>query len=262
MIVDGKSIAAELLEQVQKEVAKMPELTLTAITCAPNFETQKYLELKKKRAASAGISLNVVELSVDTTTEQAIECVQKVAAESHGVVVQLPLSEHIDKDAVLRAVPVDKDPDVFSYGEKRDRILPPVIGAIDEISKLHKVEWKNKRVVVLGQGTLVGKPAARYARKMGARVRIYEEGTLDQSSLKTADIIITGIGQPAFITPDMVQDKVIMFDAGTSEDGGQLVGDVAAAVSDKAALMTPVPGGIGPITIAYLLHNLVTLAAK
>jgi methylenetetrahydrofolate dehydrogenase (NADP+)/methenyltetrahydrofolate cyclohydrolase len=179
-----------------------------------------------------------------------------------GVVVQLPLPSQIDKDSVLQAVPREKDPDVFCYGEKHDRLLPPVVGAIDEISKLHKVEWKNKKVVILGEGTLVGKPAARYARKKGAKVRIYTREKFDITSLKTADIIVSGIGQPAFIKSDMVSEGVILFDAGTSEDGGVLVGDVDKGVAEKASLLTPVPGGIGPITIAYLLSNLVQLVRQ
>jgi len=261
MLVDGKAIAAEILDQVKTDVEAIGRtVTLTAVTCAPNFETKKYLEMKKKRAASVGITLQIVALPVETTTEEMTSAVYTSAQETDGVVVQLPLPEHIDKETVLRAVPVAKDPDVFGYGEKRDKVLPPVVGAIDEISKLHEVEWTNKRVVILGQGTLVGKPAARYARKRGARVRVYEDGTLDQSSLKTADIIISGIGQPHFIKPDMIKEGVILFDAGTSEDGGVLVGDVHPDAESVAALLTPVPGGIGPITIAYLLKNVVQLA--
>ena len=263
MIVDGKAIATVILESVQAEVDSSGHVyTMTAVTCAPNFETQNYLALKKRKAAAVGISLNVVELQKDVTTEEVIESVKAVAALSDGVVVQLPLPEHIDTEAVLQSVPLNKDPDGFSYGEKRDRLLPPVVGAIDEISKLHNVEWKNKRVVILGKGKLVGGPAARYARKQGARVRVYDDTNLDQSSLKTADIIVSGIGQPAFITASMLSQGVVMFDAGTSEDGGVLVGDAHADVAKVAALVTPVPGGIGPITIAYLLKNLVTLGSK
>jgi len=261
MLVDGKAIAAEILDQVKADVEAIGRpVTMTAVTCAPNFETKKYLEMKKKRAAAVGVTLHILELPAESTTEQVTNAVYSSAQETDGVVVQLPLPEHVDKELVLKAVPIDKDPDVFAYGEKRDRVLPPVVGAIDEISKLHEVEWKNKRVVVLGQGTLVGKPAARYARKRGARVRVYEDGTLDQSSLKTADIIISGIGQSHFIKPDMVQEGVVLFDAGTSEDGGVLVGDVHPDTESVAALLTPVPGGIGPITIAYLLKNVVQLA--
>ena len=263
MIVDGKAIAVDMLDSVKAEVDSLGQtLTMTAVTCAPNFETQKYLAMKKRRAAAAGISLNVIELPVDATTEQAIECVRAVAAQSNGVVVQLPLPEQIDATAVLQAVPPEKDPDGFSYGEKRDRLLPPVVGAIDVISSVHGIEWKNKRVVILGKGKLVGQPAARYARKQGARVRVYDETNLDQSSLKTADIIVSGIGQPAFLTAAMLTKGVVVFDAGTSEDGGVLVGDAHADVAEVASLLTPVPGGIGPITIAYLLKNLTSLSRQ
>jgi methylenetetrahydrofolate dehydrogenase (NADP+)/methenyltetrahydrofolate cyclohydrolase len=259
MKVDGNTIAENIISQLKSDMSSVPKLVLTAVACAPNFETQRYLALKQKRAAAVGISLNVVELPEDVTTEQTIECVAAVAEQSAGVVVQLPLPMHIDKASVLAAIPRAKDPDGFSYGEKNDRLLPPVVGAIDEISKVHEVEWKNKKVVILGKGTLVGVPVARYARKQGAKVRVYEEGTLDTSSLKTADIIVSGMGQPKFITADMVRDGVVLFDAGTSEDGGELVGDMHPDVANVAALYTPVPGGIGPLTIALLLRNLYQL---
>jgi len=259
MKVDGKQIAEDIFAQLKKALQSSPKLALAVVTCAPNFETQKYLAMKKHRAAAVGILLNVIELPADTTTGQVIECIEAVAKQSDGVVVQLPLPEDIDRDAVLKAVPVAKDPDGFSYGEKRDRLLPPVVGAIDEISRVHEVEWKNKRVVVLGQGKLVGIPAARYARKRGARVRVYEKDTLDISSLKTADIIISGIGQPKFIEPQMVSQGVTLFDAGTSEEGGELVGDMHPDTAAVTALYTPVPGWIGPLTITLLLRNLYDL---
>jgi len=263
MIIDGKAIAQELLATVQAQVTEAKRTyTMTAVVCAPNLATQKYLEMKTRRAASVGVVLTVVDLSADMTTDAMVSQVQTLAQQTDGIVVQLPLPEHIDKDQVLQAVPVDKDPDVFAYGEKRDRTLPPVVGAIDEISARHEIEWKNKRVVILGQGTLVGKPAARYARKRGARVRVYDDTNLDTSSLKTADIIVSGIGQPHFITASMVQPGVVLFDAGTSEDGGVLVGDVHPDCAAVAKLLTPVPGGIGPITIVYLLKNLVKLASQ
>jgi methylenetetrahydrofolate dehydrogenase (NADP+)/methenyltetrahydrofolate cyclohydrolase len=259
MKVDGKALALDILEQLKVDVQSSPKLTLVVITCTPNFETQKYLELKKRRAAAVGISLNIIELPEEATTDQMVDCVAAVGAQSSGVVVQLPLPIHIDRDTVLSAIPPAKDPDGFSYGEKRDRMLPPVVGAIDEVSQAHELEWKNKRVVILGQGRLVGVPAARYARKRGARVRVYEKDTLDISSLKTADIIISGMGHAKFIVPEMVAEGVVIFDAGTSEDGGELVGDMHPDVAAIASLYTPVPGGIGPLTIALLLRNLYQL---
>ena len=261
MTVDGREIAADILAALREEVLKLGRTPcLTAITCAPNFETKKYLEMKKQKAASVGVSLSVVELPVESKTEDVIRCVERVADETDGIVVQLPLPKHIDTEKVLAAVPVFKDPDGFLYGQDLKACLSPVVGAIDEISQRHGVVWEGKRVVVLGAGRLVGRPAAAYARERGAAVTVLTRETYDEAALRLADIIISGVGQPNLITPALVKEHVIIFDAGTSEDGGVLVGDVSPLVAEKASLLTPVPGGIGPITIAYLLRNLVRLA--
>ncbi len=262
--MDGKAIAEGILAEVAKVVAARPKggPQLTAITCAPNFETQKYLEMKKQKAFSAGVSLNIVELPAEATTEEVVACVLRVGSETDGVVVQLPLPVQVDKDVVLEAVPLNKDPDGFRYGKEEDSCLPPVVGAIDEISKVHDISWADKEVVILGEGRLVGLPSKHYAEARGAKVTTMNKDTFSEESLKKADIIVSGIGQPGFIKADMVKEGVVIFDAGTSEEGGVLVGDVAKEVASKAKLLTPVPGGIGPITIAYLLRNLVHLVRQ
>jgi methylenetetrahydrofolate dehydrogenase (NADP+)/methenyltetrahydrofolate cyclohydrolase len=261
MLVDGRALAADILEEVKHRVATLGRTPrLSAVTAAPNFETKKYLEMKKAKAAAVGIVLTVVELPAEVTTAAAVACVREVAAQSDGVVVQLPFPAQVDRAALLAAVPPEKDPDGFQYGRVADACLPPVVGAIDEISQRHQVVWQGKRVVVLGEGLLVGRPAAAYARGRGAVVSVLTKESYDAALLRQADIIISGIGQPHFITADLVQPGVVVFDAGTSEDGGVLVGDADPSVADVAALLTPVPGGIGPITIAYLLRNLVALS--
>ncbi|MCA9359131.1 bifunctional 5,10-methylenetetrahydrofolate dehydrogenase/5,10-methenyltetrahydrofolate cyclohydrolase [Candidatus Kaiserbacteria bacterium] len=263
MMVDGKAIATKILTEISKEVGQLSRPPkLSAITCAPNFETQKYLQLKKAKAASVGIGLNVVELSQMATTAEVVASIKQVLKDSDGIVVQLPLPPQIDRDAVLRAVPVEKDPDGFLYGVTVNACLSPVVGAIDEISKFYNVDWAGKKVIVLGQGRLVGLPAAAYARSKSDMVQVFEIDTFDEKELKTADIIVSGIGRPHFITKKMVKPGVVIFDAGTSEDGGVLVGDVHTEVASVASLLTPVPGGIGPITIAYLLRNLLRLSSQ
>lgn len=263
MMVDGRAIATKILTEISKEVRQLSRPPkLSAITCAPNFETQKYLQLKKAKAASVGIGLNVVELSQMATTAEVVASIKQVLKDSDGIVVQLPLPPQIDRDAVLRAVPVEKDPDGFLYGVAENACLSPVVGAIDEISKFYNVDWAGKKVIVLGQGRLVGLPAAAYARSKSDTVQVFEIDTFDEKELKTADIIVSGIGRPHFITKKMVKPRVVMFDAGTSEDGGVLVGDVHTEVASIASLLTPVPGGIGPITIAYLLRNLLRLSSQ
>jgi methylenetetrahydrofolate dehydrogenase (NADP+)/methenyltetrahydrofolate cyclohydrolase len=264
MIVDGKRIAENIYQTTADEVAQFSRVpTMAAITCAPNFETQKYLELKKRKAALVGIALRVVELPQDATTEEAITCVEAVASQVDGVVVQLPFPAHIDREAVLRAVPPAKDPDGFSYGTSTGVCIPPVTGAILEIAKVHDVSFLDKRIVVLGQGRLVGGPITHYLKTIGADVIALDQtDTTHLAVTKTADIVITGIGKAHFVTQDMVKEGVIIFDAGTSEDGGVVVGDVHPAVVHQATLFTPVPGGIGPITVAVLLRNLANLVRQ
>ncbi|MCA9355014.1 bifunctional 5,10-methylenetetrahydrofolate dehydrogenase/5,10-methenyltetrahydrofolate cyclohydrolase [Candidatus Kaiserbacteria bacterium] len=263
MIVEGSVIAEDILKSVAKVVAERSSvIRLSAITCAPNFETRKYLERKKKKAISVGIALNVVELPVDATTDDVVSSVLEVAKTVDGIVVQLPLPTQIDREAVLTAVPVGKDPDGFKYGKDNSACLPPVVGAIDEISHRHNVSWQGKRVVVLGQGRLVGAPVAEYARRLGVLVTILNRDSFDENVLQSADIIVSGVGQPHFIKPAMVKEGVVIFDAGTSEEKGLLAGDADPGLGSKAKLLTPVPGGIGPITIAYLLKNLVRLASQ
>jgi methylenetetrahydrofolate dehydrogenase (NADP+)/methenyltetrahydrofolate cyclohydrolase len=263
MIVDGKAIATQILAEVKETVLSQKKTPrLTAITCAPNFETKKYLEMKRAKAAAVGIALTVVELPETVTEVEAIACVETAEKNADGIVVQLPFPAHINRKRVLQAIPVEKDPDGFQYGQHPDAGLSPVVGAIDEISARYDVSWAGKQVVVLGEGVLVGAPAAHYARSKGAVVTVLTKETFSSEVLQSADIIISGVGQPHFIKPAMVKDGVVIFDAGTSEEGGVLAGDVDPAVASKASLLTPVPGGIGPITIAYLLRNLVSLVRQ
>jgi methylenetetrahydrofolate dehydrogenase (NADP+)/methenyltetrahydrofolate cyclohydrolase len=264
MIVDGKAIAGRIYAELSQAVAQLPRVpTMAAITCAPNFETRKYLELKKRKAAEVGIALRVVELDESVSTEEAVQCVASVSAHVDGVVVQLPFPAHINREALLAAIPVEKDPDGFSFGSSSVACIPPVTGAILAIAETHDVSFLNKEIVILGQGRLVGAPFERYVRMIGASVTVCTKDDTDPSAaLKTADIVVTGIGEPHFVTSDMVKEGVVIFDAGTSDDGGLVVGDVHPDVAHQAAVFTPVPGGIGPITIAVLLRNLVSLVRQ
>jgi methylenetetrahydrofolate dehydrogenase (NADP+)/methenyltetrahydrofolate cyclohydrolase len=128
---------------------------------------------------------------------------------------------------------------------------------------MHEVFFPMQRVVIAGKGRLVGAPAEVWAKKQGAAVQVITRDTQDnERAIQDAQILILGAGSPWFVTPDMVRDDVIIFDAGTSEDSGELKGDAHPDCAKKASLFTPVPGGIGPITIAILLRNLVTLVSR
>ncbi len=264
MIVDGKEIAAEILAEVKDKISTLPQAPrLTVFTCAPNFETQKFLALKQKRAQEVGIIVNVVTLDPRMLTTEVIRTVHEVLPVADGIVVQLPFPSTIDVASVLANIPASHDVDALLYDGRETTVLPPVVGAIDAIATRHKVVWDKAQVVVVGQGRLVGAPAALYARSKGAQVTILQKDTEDnEHKIKEADILILGAGVPGLVTKAMVKPGVVIFDAGTSEEGGMLVGDADADVESVATLVTPVPGGIGPITIAVLLRNVVTLAEK
>lgn len=256
MIINGKQIASQIYTEIADSARG---LRLTIFTCQPNFETQKYLHLKMKKAQMLGIETRVVEFPADCSTEEIFQSIGIDSVSADGVVVQLPFPKHIDREKIITAIPKEKDVDVMMYDGKGN-VLPPVTGAIAEIAKRHQVDFAGKNVVVLGEGLLVGRPAALWAVGQGANVTIINHLTENPDDiLHTADIIISGAGVPNLITLDKIKDDVIIFDAGTSEDGGELCGDADPECAMKASLFTPVPGGIGPVTVAVLLRNLVNL---
>jgi methylenetetrahydrofolate dehydrogenase (NADP+)/methenyltetrahydrofolate cyclohydrolase len=175
--------------------------------------------------------------------------------------VQLPFPSHIDIGKVLEAIPTSQDVDGVHYEGGSTLVLPPVVGAISEIARLHDVLFATQKVVVVGKGKLVGAPAYVWCQTQGANVEVVDRETKEANRvIASAHILILGAGQPGLVTKEMIKEGCIIFDAGTSEDGGVLKGDAHPDCATKAALFTPVPGGIGPITIAILLRNLIILA--
>lgn len=263
-IVDGKKLANQITEEVVEMIKKQPAPPrLVVVTCNPNFETQKFLALKKSKAESLGVEMETIFLPVETDTQKIIEIIKSQATVVDGIIVQLPLPEHIDTNLVLASIPNNLDVDVFGYKGENTDVLPPVIGAIAEIANHYNIIWKDKEVVVFGAGRLVGTPAILFARAMGANVNLITEHNTNVDLLtKNADIIILGVGKPNLLAPEMVKEGVVVFDAGASEDGGLLVGDASPNVAEKASLITPVPGGIGPMTVILLFRNLLKLCSR
>ena len=264
-LVDGRALAKEISAKLQIEIKNFGKpLKLAVITCAPNLETKKFLNLKQEKAKALGVAMEVVELDEKSETREVVKTIEQLSLVVSGIVVQLPLPKTIATDRILAAIPPELDVDVFGYGKQEDfGILPPVVGAIFEISKQHKILWQGKKVVIFGAGKLVGKPALVFAERLGAEVFLVTEKTERREVLektKAADIVILGVGKPNLLTSEMVKEGVVVFDAGASEDGGVLVGDAGKGLESKAKLLTPVPGGIGPLTIVLLFSNLLNLA--
>lgn len=264
MIVDGRAIAQDVL----KEAAALGRsLVVRAVVVSPSPATESYLKVKSARAADAGMRLDVVELPDGATTEEVIAAVQAPGADS--VIVQLPLPEALDQEAVLGAIPVGADPDVLSpeayerfVADADSALLPPVVDAIKEIFDRHHVDPAGKRALVIGNGRLVGQPAFEWLRRQGADVVVVTRAS--EAALPTLlpemDIVVSGAGSPGLILPGHLKEGVVLVDAGTSESGGQIRGDADPACADKASLFTPVPGGVGPLAVACLFRNAAKLA--
>jgi len=262
MIVDGRQMAEGIYEELAearrgREIA--PRLGLFVVSHDPVIES--FVRIKSKAAARLGVEVVRVDLPDGADSQAAIAAVHELSGRVDGVIVQLPLPAQIDTDAVLASVPSQKDVDALNptIPEYAKIVQAPVALAIEEILKHADVHIEGKRAIVVGAGRLVGTPVAAMLRRRGAHVEIVTlgEGSLD--ALKDADIIVSGAGSPHLITPDMIEDRVVLIDAGTSESGGKVVGDADPACAQKASVFTPVPGGVGPLAVAMIFKNLFEL---
>lgn len=258
MIIDGKAIAADILERTKARAAGLdtPPLVV-ALSDDTTPVTASYLKIKASRALLAGCRFEVRATGADTTDADA-------------VVVQLPVRDEVECRALCDSIPLDIDADVlstlareaFERGDKH-AILPPVVGAVREALLRAGVVPAGKRAVVVGQGFLVGAPVATWLRREGAEVVVVTEeaGSL-RDALLQAEIVVLGAGSPGLVTPDMLPEGVVLIDAGTSESNGKIVGDADPACAAKCSIFTPVPGGIGPIAVACLFENVVALCLE
>lgn len=262
MVVDGKDIAESIyrrLQSVHTGTGMSPSLGI--LMSGGDAATESFIKIKSKAAARLGVMVFRYELTSEATTKEALAALAELSSKSSGVIVQLPLSSHIDADAVIAAIPTEKDVDAIAPGEHS--VLAPVAAAVQEILLQTRVAVHGARAVVVGAGRLVGKPSGTLLEQMGARVHFVtqEEGSLDD--LKDADIVVLGVGSPGFIKPEMLKPGVALIDAGTSEAvGGKLMGDADPSCANMASVFTPVPGGVGPVAIAMIFKNLFDLAQK
>ena len=265
MIVDGRAIADDLLGELKTRIDKLgcsPKLAV--IMAGDDPVSERFLNMKRKRAEEVGIEVSIHRFRERVATEEIVDLINSL--EETSIIVQLPLPENIEMTRVLDSVPEKEDVDVLAtrsniaYLEEKLTIFPPVTGAIREILHRHKISLEGKKVVVVGRGHLVGKPTIIWLKHLGADLHEVDNYTDEEDRnifIKEADVLITGAGSAHTITPDMVKDGVVIIDAGTSESKGNIVGDVHPGCAEKASLFTPVPGGVGPITVAVLLRNVV-----
>ena len=281
VVIDGKKIASEIREELKSKIEWLKSLNirvpgLVTIMVGDNPASQSYVKSKGKACSEIGMHSKVEILPVETSEQQLLEMIDFYNSNDdyHGILVQLPLPKHINEDKVIERISPSKDVDGFhpiNVGNLvigKDTFYPCTPNGIVELMKRYKIETNGKHVVVVGRSNIVGKPVANMLlqKKEGANaiVTICHSAAVDLSIYtKSADILIAAIGKANFITADMVKEGVAVIDVGINrvEDsslpkGYKIVGDVDYVnVSKKASFITPVPGGVGPMTIAMLLQN-------
>ena len=267
-ILQGEEIAKRILKELKEEVAGR-QLKLAVIQVGENAVSETYIRKKEKAASELGVYFELYKLVQEisqTELKSRVEAIGKDKTVS-GMIVQLPLPKHLNQQEILDAIPVEKDVDVLSsesfglFALGRSSILPPTVGAVSLLLQENRIDLKGKNVAIVGAGRLVGVPLAIWCVREKATVMVANEYTQDLASItKNADILISGVGKKGLIKGDMVKKGALVIDAGTSVEGGRSIGDVDfESVAKKAGFLTPVPGGVGPLTVACLFQNLAAL---
>ena len=269
-IIDGKQTSAQIKEELREEAAAYKargiEAALAVIQVGEDPASSIYVRNKKKACAYVGVRSESYELPRETTQEALLALIEELngRADIQGILVQLPLPSHIDEDAVIRAIAPEKDVDGF-HPESVGRMcigeqgyLPCTPAGIIQLLKRSGVSIEGKECVVVGRSNIVGKPMALLMLRENATVTITHSRTKDLREVcRRADILIVAIGKPRFITKEYVKEGAVVIDVGIHRDeNNKMCGDVDFAdVEPVAGAITPVPGGVGPMTIAMLMNN-------
>ncbi|MBR4292147.1 MAG: bifunctional methylenetetrahydrofolate dehydrogenase/methenyltetrahydrofolate cyclohydrolase FolD [Clostridia bacterium] len=270
ILIDGKAISASVREEMKAEVAAMETKPGLAVIIVGNDPASKtYVKNKKKGCEQVGFYSEVHELPESTTQQELIALVNKLNGDEkiHGILVQLPLPRHLDDKAVIAAIDPRKDVDAFAEVNVgkimigNHSFLPCTPAGIMVLLERSGIDISGKECVVVGRSNIVGKPMAMLLLGANGTVTVCHSKTRDLAEVtRRADILVVAIGKADFITGDMVKEGAVVIDVGMNRNAeGKLTGDVDfKSVEPKASYITPVPGGVGPMTITMLLRNTIT----
>ncbi len=274
-IIDGKAISAKVKAQVRTEVEELKrqniEVGLAVVIVGNNSASRVYVNNKKKACEEVGFASYEYALPEKTTQEELLELVNKLNNDDkvNGILVQLPLPKQIDENAIINAILPEKDVDAFHPANVGHimigdfSFLPCTPAGVMELIAETGVDVCGKECVVIGRSNIVGKPMAMLLLHKHGTVTICHSRTKNLAEIcSRADILVAAVGKAKFVTPDMIKEGAVVIDVGMNRDeNGKLCGDVDYnACFDKAGYITPVPGGVGPMTIAMLMKNTLTAA--
>jgi len=270
-IIDGRKIRDEILEEIKKGVESLSfQPVFCDILVGKDSVSASYVKIKSKTASLVGIKFRTVELDESILTEELMEEIENLNKVPYmcGIIVQLPLPKSIDKKKILDSISPKLDVDCLGatnsenfYDNEGEIGYPTALACIKILDSL-SINLSEKKILILGQGSLVGLPVTHLLRFRGLDVSTVNTKTENREELmKNADIIISAIGKAKYIKGNMVKNGVVIIDAGTSEDNGAVSGDVdLESVREVASFVSPTPGGVGPVTVAILLQNVLQVA--
>jgi methylenetetrahydrofolate dehydrogenase (NADP+) / methenyltetrahydrofolate cyclohydrolase len=267
--MDGKTLAERVRAEVKEEVAQLEDLGLATVLVGDDAASQIYIRRKHEAAQEVGIQATDVRLPEGTTQDELLERIAELNDDSsvHGLLVQLPLPDHLDEAAIIRAVDPGKDVDGLHplnagqlYLGRPTLVSATPVGIMALLAE-YDIELTGAKAVVVGRSDIVGKPVAHLLLQQHATVTICHSRTRDlERETLDADLLVVAVGHSALVTADMVKGGATVVDVGMTRTDAGLSGDVDPAAMDVAGHMTPVPGGVGPMTIASLLKNTVHAA--
>lgn len=275
-LLNGKEVAEKILIELKIKVASLPKKpSLGIISIGEDPASRVYIKKKIKAAEEIGIIAKHYALNENIEEKELLNLIEKLNLDSEmdGFIVQLPLPKQICEERIIESVSPEKDVDgfhPFNQGKmfqgiiNSDSLLPATPLGIMKLLEYYQIELEGKNVVIVGRSNIVGKPLAALLLYKNATVTMAHSRTQNLAEhTQTADIIIAAVGKPNLITAEMVKQGAIVIDVGINRVDGKLVGDVDfEKVKDKAAYITPVPGGVGPMTVAMLMHNLISRKNK
>jgi len=268
-ILDGKALAARVREEVAVEVAELGGVGLTTLLVGDDPASHVYIASKHKAASEAGMHPRDIRLPAEAPEDEVLALVAELNADEtvDGILVQLPLPPHIDEARVIRSIAASKDVDglhPYNAGElflDRPTFAPATPSGVIELLAEYRIPLSGARAVVIGRSALVGKPVAMMLLRQNATVTLCHSRTVDLARhTLDADVLVAAVGVPAIVTADMVKQGAAVVDVGINRTESGLVGDVDPDAAERAAFISPVPGGVGPMTIAMLLRNTVKAA--
>ena len=271
-IISGTNVRKELLEEYKKTIEKENlKIGLSIIQLGDNESSNTYIKNKIKYTEMVGIHTELIKLPEKTKEEELISLIEKLNKDKKvtGIILQAPVPKQIDFTKCARLIKDEKDVDGFSAGnlfairDNDEKMIPCTVKGILKLLEYYKINVEGKNVVVIGRSNIVGRPLADALINRNATVTLCHSKTKDlEKHTKRADIVVAAVGKPNLVTKDMVRRGFVGIDVGINVVDGKLVGDFSKDVEEKASYLTPVPGGVGPMTVAMIIDNLIDLARK